>query len=109
MRLLAFIPSDTFLNLWGIFLLVVAVVIVPVLLVLLARLISVALTINRHAAAAASAAASIRENSEPAAQLAETLRVAGELLEVARTVEAHGVVLEKVLTRHLPQQQAARR
>jgi len=31
------------------------------------------------------------------------------LLEVARTVEAHGVVLERVLTRHLPQQQVARR
>jgi hypothetical protein len=28
---------------------------------------------------------------------------------VARTVEAHGVVLERVLTRHLPQKQAARR
>jgi hypothetical protein len=34
--------------------------------------------------------------------------VAGELLEVARTVEAHGVVLEKVLTRYLPQQVARR-
>jgi hypothetical protein len=109
MRLLAFVPSDAFLNAWGIFLLVVAVVIVPVLLVLLVRLIAVAMKINRHAAHAAAAAAQIRANSEPAAQLAETLRVAGELLEVARTVEAHGVVLEKVLTRHLPQKQAARR
>jgi hypothetical protein len=109
MRVLAFVPSDGFLNAWGIFLLVVAVVIVPVLLVLLARLIAVAMKINRHAALAAAAAAQIRANSEPAAQLAETLRVAGELLEVARTVEAHGVVLEKVLTRHLPQKQAARR
>ena len=109
MRLLAFVPSDAFLNAWGIFLLVVAVVIVPVLLVLLARLILVAMKINRHAARAAAVAAQIRDNSEPAAQLAETLRVAGELLEVARTVETHGVVLEKVLTRHLPQKQAARR
>lgn len=109
MSLVAFVPSDTFLNLWGVFLLVVAVAVVPVLLLLLARLIGVALTINKHAAEAAAASAQIRANSEPAAQLAETLRVAGELLEVARTVEAHGVVLEKVLTRHLPQQQAARR
>ncbi|HEY2702350.1 MAG TPA: hypothetical protein VGL20_01545 [Candidatus Dormibacteraeota bacterium] len=109
MGLLAFVPSDAFLNAWAIFLLVVTVLIVPVLLVLLARLIAVALKINRHAAAAAAAAAQIRANSEPAAQLAETLRVAGELLEVARTVEAHGVVLEKVLTRHLGQTQGARR
>jgi len=108
-RVLAFVPSDAFLNAWGIFLLVVAVVIVPVVLVLLARLIAVALKINHHAAAAAAAASQIRANSEPAAQLAETLRVAGELLEVARTVEAHGVVLEKVLTRYLPQHQPVRR
>jgi flagellar basal body-associated protein FliL len=108
MRVLAFVPSDAFLNAWGIFLLLVTVVIVPVVLLLLARLIATAMTINRHAAAAARAAAQIRANSEPAAQLAETLRVAGELLEVARTVEAHGVVLEKVLTRYLPQQVARR-
>ena len=109
MGLLAFVPGDGFLLAWGLFLLAVTVLIVPVLLVLLARLIAVALKINKHAADAAAAAAQIRGNSEPAAQLAETLRVAGELLEVARTVEAHGVVLEKVLTRHLPQQQTARR
>lgn len=109
MRVLAFVPSDAFLDAWGLFLLLVAVVIVPVLLVLLGRLIKVAMKINAHAANAAAAAAQIRANSDPAAQLAETLRVAGELLEVARTVEAHGVVLEKVLTRYLPQQQAARR
>lgn len=109
MRMLAFVPSDAFLNAWGIFILLVAVVIVPVVLVLLARLISVAMKINHHAAEAAAAAKQIRANSEPAAQLSETLRVAGELLEVARTVEAHGVVLEKVLTRYLPQQRAARR
>ncbi len=107
MGLLAFVPSDGFLVAWEIFLLAVAVLIVPVLLLLLARLIAVALKINNHAAEAAAASAQIRANSEPAAQLAETLRVAGELLEVARTVEAHGVVLEKVLTRHLGQ--AARR
>jgi hypothetical protein len=109
MSVLAFIPSDAFLDAWGIFLLLVAVVIVPVVLVLLARLIATAMRINRHAAAAARAAAQIRANSEPAAQLADTLRIAGELLEVARTVEAHGVVLEKVLTRNLPERQAARR
>jgi hypothetical protein len=108
-RVLAFVPSDAFLNAWGLFLLFVAVIIVPVVLVLLARLISVALKITAHAAEAAAAAKQIRANSEPAAQLSETLRVAGELLEVARTVEAHGVVLEKVLTRYLPQQRAARR
>jgi hypothetical protein len=109
MRLLAFTPSDGFLLAWEIFLLAVVVLIVPTLLVLLARLISVAVKINRNAVAAAAACKEIRANSEPAAQLAETLRVAGELLEVARTIEAHGVVLERVLTRHLPQQQAARR
>jgi hypothetical protein len=109
MRLLAFTPSDGFLLAWEIFLLAVVVLIVPTLLVLLTRLIAVAVKINRNAVAAAAAAKEIRANSEPAAQLAETLRVAGELLEVARTVEAHGVVLERVLTRHLPQQQAARR
>ncbi|MBV8992533.1 MAG: hypothetical protein JO287_02260 [Pseudonocardiales bacterium] len=108
MRLLAFTPSDGFLLAWGIFLLVVVVVIVPTLLVLLLRLITVAAKINANANAAAAAAKEIRANSEPAAQLAETLRIAGELLEVARTVEAHGVVLERVLTRNLPQQAARR-
>jgi hypothetical protein len=108
MGLLAFTPGDGFTLAWGIFLLAVVVLIVPLLVVLLARLIAVAMTINRSAAAAAAAAKEIRANSEPAAQLAETLRIAGELLEVARTVEAHGVVLERVLTRNLPQQAARR-
>ena len=78
MRVLAFVPSDAFLNAWGLYLLLVAVLIVPVVLVLLARLIATAMTINRHAASAAAAAAQMRANSEPAAQLAETLRVAGD-------------------------------
>lgn len=108
MRVLAFTTSDAFLDAWGILLLVTAIVTV-VLVVLLWRLCSVAFTINRRSAEAAAAADQIRQNSEHAAGLAETLRVAGELLEVAHTVEAHGVLLEKVLTRYLSQQQAARR
>ncbi|MGH8305095.1 MAG: hypothetical protein ACRETG_05740 [Steroidobacteraceae bacterium] len=107
MRVLAFVTSDAFLDAFGILLLVTAVVTVWVI-VMLWRLCAVAFRVNAHAAEAAEAAAQIRANSEPAAQLAETLRVAGELLEVARTVEGHGVVLEKVLTRYLPQQPAAR-
>jgi hypothetical protein len=108
MGLLAFTPGDGFILAWEIFLLAVVVLIVPFILVLLIRLIGVAAKINSNAVAAAAAAKEIRANSEPAAQLAETLRIAGELLEVARTVEAHGVVLERVLTRNLPQQAARR-
>ncbi len=108
MRVLAFAPSDAFLDAWGILLLLTAVVTVPLVVVTLWRLCAVAFRVNARAAEAAQAAPRIRVNSEQAAQLAETLRLAGELLEVARTVEEHGVVLEKVLTRYLPGQQGVR-
>ncbi|MDB5066365.1 MAG: hypothetical protein JWM18_2799 [Chloroflexi bacterium] len=102
MRMLAFIPGDGFLAVWALFLLAVAVAVLPVVALLLIRLIVVTVKLSRNARLAAEAAEDIRANVAAAPHLAHTLQIAGDLLAVVRILEGHGVVLERVLTRHLP-------
>ena len=108
MRVFAFTPGDGFLASWEVFLLAVFLIAVPVLAPLLARLVLVAVRIKRNAEAAAAAALEISGNTACAAHLAETLQIGGELVEVARIIEAHGVVLGRVLTREQPRPAARR-
>jgi len=99
---LAFTPTDGFLNFWLLYLIFVVVVLVPLAVFLLAKLVTSCLNIRKHGAVGVDAAAAIRENTAPVPQLAETLSLIREILEVARTVERHGGDLETVLKRPLP-------
>lgn len=108
MRFLAFEPSTAFQTIWGIFLLVVAVVIVPLLLGLIMQLIRTAVQLNRNAAVAARAAKAVRRNTDPVPALADTLRLVREILEVTKVAERHGVDLEVGLTRPAPPELARR-
>ncbi|MCA1693600.1 MAG: hypothetical protein LC749_02100 [Actinobacteria bacterium] len=102
MSSLAFTPTDGFLNFWLLYLLFVLLVLVPLAVFLLARLTVACLNIRKHGAVGVEAAAAIRENTAPVPQLAETLQLIREILDVARTVERHGGDLETVLKRPLP-------
>jgi hypothetical protein len=108
MRVFAFTPGDGFLASWALFLLAAFLIAVPALALLLARLVLVAVRIKRNAEAAAGAALEISENTACAAHLAETLQIGGDLVEAARIIEAHGVVLGQVLTREQPRPAARR-
>lgn len=99
--MVAFTPSTPFLLAWAAFLLLVAVIVVPIVLVLLFRLILACSRLNRHAAVADTAARAVQRNTAPVPQLAESLGLIREVLGAARTVETHTSELERVLSRGL--------
>ena len=91
-----------FLLTWFAFLILAAVVVLPVLVVLAGRLIVTAIKLNNHAAIADAAAIPVRRNTDPVPQLAQTLGLIRELTSVSRTMEGHLAELERVLKRDLP-------
>lgn len=97
--MLAFTPGTGFLVVWAIFLLVVAVIVIPFVLVLMLRLVMACVRLNTHADVADKAAVPVRANTDPVPRLAETLQLIRQVLAVARTVERHGAELETVLKR----------
>lgn len=90
-----------FLLTWFAFLILVAVVVLPLLVVLAGRLIVTAVKLNHHAAIADAAAIPVRRNTDPVPQLAQTLGLIRELTSVSRTMEGHLTELERVLKRDL--------
>jgi hypothetical protein len=90
-----------FLLTWFAFLILAAVVVLPLLVVLAGRLIITAVKLNNHAAIADVAAIPVRRNTEPVPQLAQTLGLIRELVSVSRTMESHLAELERVLKRDL--------
>lgn len=90
-----------FLLTWFAFLILVAAVVIPLLVVLALRLIVTAVKLNNHAAIADAAAKPVRRNTEPVPQLAQTLSLIRELISVSRTMESHLAELERVLQRDL--------
>lgn len=88
-----------FLLTWFAFLILVAVVVLPLLVVLAGRLIVTAVKLNHHAAIADAAAIPVRRNTDPVPQLAQTLGLIRELTSVSQTMEGHLTELERVLKR----------
>ena len=90
-----------FLLTWFAFLILVAVVVLPLLVILAGRLIVTGVELNHHAAIADAAAIPVRRNTDPVPQLAQTLGLIRELTSVSRTMEGHLAELERVLKRDL--------
>lgn len=101
---LAFEPSKPFLVVWLIALLAVALVVVPLVILCLFRLIVAGVRLHRHTGVAMDAAIPVRRNTDPVPQLAESLQLIRDILEVSRVVERHGAELERVLKRAVPPQ-----
>lgn len=99
MSTLAFTPGTGFLVVWGIYILLLVLVLVPLAVILLLRLVIVAARLNEHARIADVAAVPVRENTAPVPRLAESLALIREIKEVARLAERHGAELEAVLGR----------
>ncbi len=98
------VEDSTLYTIWAIGLAVVGVVVVLVA-VLAVVILATAVRIKRTALKALASGESIRRRTLPLWQLETTNQVAAELLEAARSIEAHGNALAAALEHHgVPQE-----
>ncbi len=82
---------------WGITLLIVVVAVVPLVLGLVYRLIRAARNIAQYSESSLQAGVGIAGNTGHITALNDTIQVAVQILEVAKSIDAHTEAIEKLL------------
>ncbi len=82
---------------WGLTLLIVLGVVVPAVLGLVYRLIRAARNIDQYSKSSLQAGLGIAGNTANITALNDTIQVAGQILEVAKSIDSHCEAIEKLL------------
>ena len=83
--------------LWGLFLVVVYLAVIPLVIFLLYRILRMARFIEQYFAEAAAAGVSIAENTSHVKALEQTIQVATAILSVAGNINTHSDTIKNTL------------
>ncbi len=97
--MITLVSDSTLFTVWAVGLVIVGIVVVLVAVLALV-ILATAVAIKRAALKALASGESIRRRTLPLWELERTNQVATELLEAARSIEAHGNALATALEHH---------